>query len=177
MIYRYKVQRKNVQSYDGVFPWNYKEEEIVTINEAQSFQYGALLPGLISGAMIEMSLDRPVSVRRVYSVLEWLGDIGGLSKIFLSVCYVIVTLLSPWDWEKYLVKKLYRAQKSVTIPQETYNQINGKDNKSVLRRAMLTQNNRVPISARAKTMIQNAIQHILRKYWTYSKDDILFLKA
>lgn len=78
MIYHYKVQRNKVQSYDGVFPWNYNEEDIVTINEAPNFNYGAL-PGLISGAMIEMSLDRTVSVRRVYSILEWLGEIGGIS--------------------------------------------------------------------------------------------------
>lgn len=42
---------------------------------------------------------------------------------------------------------------------------------------MLTQNNRVPIIARSRTMIGDQVQHILRRYWTYSKDDILFLKA
>ena len=107
LIYNYKVQRNEVLSFDGIFPWNFKEEHYVNLQQKSNFVYGDL-EGLISGVMIELSLDKKVSYRRVYSLLEWLGEIGGFFTVLNAACLFMVAMFSPWDWEKYLVRKLYK---------------------------------------------------------------------
>ena len=60
--------------------------------------------------------------RQVYSILDWAGDIGGLSGAATFVGSVIVGLLHYGKFDAMLIRELFRV-KSV----KTSNADNGKD--------------------------------------------------
>lgn len=126
--------------------------------------------------MIEVSSDMKVSNRRVYAAMDFLGEIGGFYSSVNAACLLLIALLSPWNYEKYLVKKLYRRSKPDTTSVETPRTI-GSDSKSLLERAMSVKNRRMPIIAHAHNAIREVMQFALRGCWRYSKEDIYFKKA
>ena len=61
---------------------------------------------------IELHSDLTVINRQVYSVLDWLGDIGGLSEALFFIGTFILTLSTLGSLEIMLVSMLYRTKES-----------------------------------------------------------------
>ena len=61
------------------------------------------------GYNIEMSLDKVEYARSVYSLLDFLGDVGGLSSILLEIGLSLGFLFSP-VLDKFLATKIFKAR-------------------------------------------------------------------
>ena len=58
----------------------------------------------------EVSLDRIKIQRIVFSLLEWLGDVGGLLEILYISFSLLYLAFHYQTFEEYLVDKLYRKK-------------------------------------------------------------------
>ena len=79
----------------------------------------------------EVSLDRIKIQRIVFSLLEWLGDVGGLLEILYITFSLLYMAFHYQTFEEYLVEKLYRKKsqnftekdEEVLVPLEPLNKI------------------------------------------------------
>jgi hypothetical protein len=60
--------------------------------------------------MIELNPHLQKMTRSVYSSVDWLGEVGGIFMAVQSIGLLLLAIIQPWSWEKYLVRKLYRHQ-------------------------------------------------------------------
>ena len=58
-----------------------------------------------------MNLDLTVVEREVYTILDFIGDIGGLQAALLGIFGFIFLFFSVNGFENYLVSLLFRAEK------------------------------------------------------------------
>ena len=58
----------------------------------------------------ELSLDRTLIQRNVFSFLDWLGDVGGLLEILFIFYSLIYQVYHYQTFEEYLTRKLYRKK-------------------------------------------------------------------
>ena len=65
-----------------------------------------------------MSLNRRRIQRNVSSLLDWLGDIGGLFETFFVIFSVVINLYHYKTYEIHLVQRLYK-KKVVELVQTT----------------------------------------------------------
>jgi hypothetical protein len=65
--------------------------------------------------MIALHFDKQTIERQVYSLSDWMNEVGG----FHAYMQLIVTLLLPifqvWSLEKHILRKIYRLQPSFKI--------------------------------------------------------------
>ena len=59
------------------------------------------------GVIFEMDLDATTVDRVVYSVVDWLSDLGGLSSTLISIFTGLFFLLKYNNLDFYMVSKLY----------------------------------------------------------------------
>ena len=59
------------------------------------------------GVIFEMNLDMTSINRVVYSFVDWLSDLGGLSKTITSIVSVFFLMLKYNELDFYMVSKLY----------------------------------------------------------------------
>ena len=57
-----------------------------------------------------MSLDTVMISRETYSILDWLGDIGGLNGILLSIVEICVAPFASFSLQKYLLTSFFKKQ-------------------------------------------------------------------
>ena len=59
-----------------------------------------------------MSLDLLVTEREVYSVLDWIGDLGGLFDGLKLICVGILSIFNYNLYSAYMVSQLFKEKKS-----------------------------------------------------------------
>ena len=61
---------------------------------------------------LNMSLDKFVINRESYSMLDWLGDLGGLFDALKIICQILVYPVSTFSLQATLMSKLFRQRPS-----------------------------------------------------------------
>ena len=61
---------------------------------------------------VNMSLDKLVVNRESYSLLDWLGDLGGLFDALRIICLVLIYPVSTFSLQSTLMSKLFRQRPS-----------------------------------------------------------------
>lgn len=59
-----------------------------------------------------MSNDKVVTERRVYTVIDWAGEVGGFGKFVQLLFSLILPLVQMWSLDKHLISRLYRSDHS-----------------------------------------------------------------
>ena len=62
------------------------------------------------GVVYEMSLDMIAYKRTVYSTMDWVSDIGGLSSAMTAVFALMLKLLKFQAVDFYLISRLYKRK-------------------------------------------------------------------
>ena len=96
---------------DGFFP---REEEFFKLKHFGEYNDG-LDPSSFGGIQICMSLDTIQYTRSIYSILDLLGDVGGLYSILLDLCEILVgipALLFGSVLQKFLAANIFVKQQS-----------------------------------------------------------------
>ena len=57
-------------------------------------------------------MDKLIFNRQTYSLLEWLGDLGGLFDAFYLLCNVLVTPIAAFNMQATLMSNLVRVRPS-----------------------------------------------------------------
>ena len=60
--------------------------------------------GYLGGFMIEGTAHRRVQQRTVYSISDWLGEVGGFASTMHLIFGILFSILRVWSIEKYLIK-------------------------------------------------------------------------
>ena len=60
--------------------------------------------------MVQMSPDKNIIERKVYSLEDLSNEIGGFVEFVVMPFYLLVTFFKIWSIDKYLVTKLYKQQ-------------------------------------------------------------------
>ena len=55
-----------------------------------------------------VGLDKVVINRETYSLLDWLGDLGGLVDALYYICYALVAPVAAFSMKATLLSKLFR---------------------------------------------------------------------
>ena len=63
------------------------------------------------GFEITLNLDSNIINRQTYSVLDWLGDIGGLNGILLTIAEISIAPFASFELSRYLLLNFFRTQK------------------------------------------------------------------
>ena len=82
------------------------------------------------GVTYEMSLNKDHYTRTVYSSLDWLSDIGGISTAISAMFGLLIKVLMYQEVDFYLISKLYKRKHIVegkTSDDETVNSDDEKD--------------------------------------------------
>ena len=59
-----------------------------------------------------MSLDRKRIQRNVFSLLDWIGEVGGLLEALFVLFSVLITIYNYKAFENYMVQNLYSKRKA-----------------------------------------------------------------
>ena len=57
-----------------------------------------------------MNLDTVVISRETYSILDWLGDIGGLNGILLSIFEIGIAPFAGFSLQRFLLTNMFRKR-------------------------------------------------------------------
>lgn len=57
---------------------------------------------------INFNLDQIMWTRQTYSLLDWLGDLGGLYDALLHICGIIISPLSAYTLQATLLSSFFR---------------------------------------------------------------------
>ncbi len=76
-VQKFKVQNTEILTDDNFLTFSIKNQTVPIINK-DGFQYD-YNEGMLAGISIMMSLDKMVFTRRVYSMGDWMNEIGGYS--------------------------------------------------------------------------------------------------
>ena len=82
---------------------------ITTIREFQSRSYGADNDIQVS-IIYERDLDLHRVDREVYSILDWLGDVGGLYEAFHIICGIFIYVVNFLKFENFMVSELFKKE-------------------------------------------------------------------
>ena len=56
-----------------------------------------------------MDFDAVIINRQTYSLLDWLGDIGGLQGTLATICYYLVTPFSTFALQRFLLTSFFQT--------------------------------------------------------------------
>ena len=62
------------------------------------------------GVVYEMDFDMTSYDRRIYTALDWLSDVGGLSGALFSAVGILAGLLTANDMHWYLIENIFRRK-------------------------------------------------------------------
>ena len=80
------------------------------------------------GVVYEMDFDMRSFDRRVYTVLDWLSDVGGLSRAISAGFGMVYGLLTLNSLQWFLIEKIFkRKQLDPEIPDETSSSSDERD--------------------------------------------------
>ena len=94
-----------------------REETFYTVVESkQAILNDAvrLAGAAIGGFTFNISPDTFSHERSVYTVLDWLGDVGGLRDALKLIVSALVAICSNGNLSSFLISKLFYKQKSKT---------------------------------------------------------------
>lgn len=60
--------------------------------------------------MIEGAADHHVQSRTVYSISDWLGEVGGFASTMHLLFGLMFSFLQVWSVEKFLIQQLYKKR-------------------------------------------------------------------
>ena len=60
--------------------------------------------------MIEMNFDKEVIERKVYSITDWMNEVGGFHSWMHLVVSFLLPMLQVWSIDKHLLRRLYSNQ-------------------------------------------------------------------
>ena len=61
--------------------------------------------------MLEVSLDRNIVLRENYNVLDFLGDIGGVQALLISLVQFMLVFINYGHFDQFMASKLYKIKK------------------------------------------------------------------
>lgn len=73
-----------------------------------------------------LNLDSEVTERETYSLLEWLGDIGGLLDALRHIGTFVVAPITSFSLSSDLLSSIFTRQKHVASAPETSNRLGSK---------------------------------------------------
>ena len=82
---------------------------ITTIRDYQSRSYGSDDDIQVS-IIYERDLDFHRVDREVYSILDWLGDVGGLYEALKIICGIFLSVVNFLQFENFLVSQLFKKE-------------------------------------------------------------------
>ena len=85
-------------------------EEIFTVVGAGERPY-EFVDNVHLSISFEMSLDRKRIQRNVFSLLDWIGEVGGLLEALFVFFSVLITIYNYKAFENYMVQNLYSKRK------------------------------------------------------------------
>ena len=85
-------------------------EEIFTVVGAGERPY-EFVDNVHLSISFEMSLDRKRIQRNVFSLLDWIGEVGGLLEALFVLFSVLITIYNYKAFENYMVQNLYSKRK------------------------------------------------------------------
>ena len=65
---------------------------------------------MLAGIMIDLHPEKLVTVRTLYTLSAWLGEIGGFSSSVMGIIQFVLPLLQIFSLQKYLVRNLFKQQ-------------------------------------------------------------------
>lgn len=65
-----------------------------------------------NGVMVQMSPNKEIIMRNVYSFEDFINEIGGFFEALRLFFTLILPFFQVWSLEKYLISKLYKQQKT-----------------------------------------------------------------
>ena len=87
-------------------------EEIFSIRQSGERPY-EFYDNVHVGIVYEMNLDRMRIQRNVFSLLDWLGDVGGLFEIIFVFSSILVSIYNFQTFEIYMVRKLFKKKANI----------------------------------------------------------------
>ena len=81
-------------------------------SQRQKLYAGTSTSTLVGGFIFNVSPDTVFHERSVYTVLDWLGDVGGLFDALKLISSVIVALCTNGIFPSYVISKLFYKQQS-----------------------------------------------------------------
>jgi len=103
----------------GAFPsktfefFEVKESKITVLPETSYYE------GVLLAVYFEISADIVRHSRSVYSVLDWLGDVGGLFDALSIICRIIISSLTALIFQITPVQPTFRGQRKTKTPVES----------------------------------------------------------
>ena len=97
--------------------FNPRQLEFFQLTENQKFNDGWVLDSF-GGVGFQMSLNTQLHNRSVYSILDFLGDVGGLLSILLSIGALFVSLIHVFSksfLERHVVNKVFKNLKATLL--------------------------------------------------------------
>ena len=92
---------------DNYFPSRSHNQTYFEFVQGTSFPYNYLGT---NGIMVQMSPDKNIIERKVYSLEDLSNEIGGFVEFVVMPFYLLVPFFKIWSIDKYLVTKLYKSQ-------------------------------------------------------------------
>ena len=62
---------------------------------------------------LELGRYENIIERQTYSLLEWVGDVGGLYDGLRLICHVLMTPISTYALKSFLLAQIYRSTNKV----------------------------------------------------------------
>ena len=62
------------------------------------------------GIVYEINLDRRRIQRSVYSLLDWIGDVGGLLEAMFVILSVLIVIYQYKTFEIYMIQNLFKLK-------------------------------------------------------------------
>ena len=134
--------------------------------------------GMLAGVSVMMSLDKVVTTRRVYSIGDWMNEIGGYSQALVLAAAILMPIFQIRTLDKYLVLKLYKKQDE--DHEEVLSSEREEEAPRLFKFASKTLKSRARIKTSRKTFVLELISNLLRKVCRRLKlddDELHYLKA
>jgi hypothetical protein len=67
---------------------------------------------MISEVVIQMGRDKRLIDRRVYTIFDWMNEVGGFYGFIQLLVSMVLPLFQVWTLEKTLIRKLFKIELS-----------------------------------------------------------------
>ena len=95
----------------------------------------------------QMSSDKTVTERRVYTFIDWAGEVGGFNRFVQLVFTFILPFVQVWSLDKHLISRLYKSDHS------PYPRGRDKNDKLLFKKAKFALSHRIPVQPREENII------------------------
>ena len=94
--------------------WTKEDYNVFKIHETKKRPY-EFKDSVHIQVTFEFDLDFTVTDRQVYSVLDWLGDIGGLVEALFFIGGTVLIFFNYTHFDSLIVRNLYKVRKKDII--------------------------------------------------------------